>query len=303
MSAVEIRRAFTGDERTGETLLGECPVWSEAEQVLYWVDIDRHRIHRHDPQSGHNQYRTLEGRPGSFALTVDIGRLLVAMENQLVWLDWFDGETTPWIDLEPPTTGNRLNDGRTDPAGRMVVGTMWPDTSAAKTTGSLYQVSCDGSVAVLQTDIGVPNGIAFDAERGRMYFADSPTQMVMVADYDTDTGERRNLRPFLDYGPLPGKPDGACVDADGCYWSASIYAWSLIRVTPDGTIDRRVEVPVEKPTMPAFGGPDLETLFVTSIGTAGSKPSAPGRDGFTPGDLMAIDVGVQGRPEPCFAHL
>ena len=134
MTAPEVRKAFTGDALTGTTLLGECPLWSEAEEVLYWVDIDRHRIHRHNPASGHNQYRTIEGRPGSIALTADIGRLLVAMENQLVWLDWFTGETTPWIELESPNAGNRLNDGRTDPAGRMVVGTMWPDTSDAKTT-------------------------------------------------------------------------------------------------------------------------------------------------------------------------
>ena len=154
---------------------------------------------------------------------------------------------------------------------------------------------------ILLTDLGVPNGLAFDADRGRMYFTDTPTQTVLVADYDADTGARTNVRPFLDYNPLPGKPDGACLDADGCYWSASIYAWSVIRVTPEGVIDRRVELPVEKPTMPAFGGPDLATLYVTSIGAAGSKPSAEGRDGFTPGDLMAVDVGVRGRPEPVFS--
>jgi L-arabinonolactonase len=294
----EVNQVFTGD-----TLLGECPLWSVTEQALYWVDIDHNRIHRHNPTSGHNEYRTIDGRPGSLALTADDGRLLVATEHQLVWLDWFTGETTPWIALESPSLGNRLNDGRTDPAGRFVVGTMWPDTSERKTTGSLYQVDGTGAVVTLATDIGVPNGIAFDAERGRMYFADTPTQMVLVADYDADTGERHNVRPFLDYGPLPGKPDGGCVDAAGCYWSASIYAWSLIRVTPDGDIDRRVEVPVEKPTMPAFGGADLTTMFVTSIGDSGSKASEPGRDGFTPGDLLAIDVGVEGRPEPLFASL
>lgn len=177
---------------------------------------------------------------------------------------------------------------------------MWPDTSAGKSTGRVYRVSADGSIATLIDGVGVPNGIAFDADRGRMYFADTPTRMVLVADYDTDTGERHDVRPFLDYADLPGKPDGGCVDADGCYWSASIYAWSLIRVTPGGRIDRRIQVPVEKPTMPAFGGPDLDIMFVTSIGDAGSKPSAPGRKGFTPGDLLAIDVGVQGRPEPVF---
>ena len=234
-------------------------------------------------------------------LTGRAGELLVATEHRLVWLDWATGAITPWIDLEDPALGNRCNDGRVDPAGRLVVGTMWPDTGAGRATGSLYRVDPDGSTEILLTDLGVPNGLAFDADRGRMYFTDTPTQTVLVADYDADTGARTNVRPFLDYNPLPGKPDGACLDADGCYWSASIYAWSVIRVTPDGVIDRRVELPVEKPTMPAFGGPDLATLYVTSIGAAGSKPSAEGRDGFTPGDLMALDVGVRGRPEYVFS--
>lgn len=286
---------------TGGILLGECPVWSGLEQALYWVDIDGHAVHRLDPSTGVDELRPIGARPGSLALTDRTGELLVATEHRLVWLDWATGAITPWIDLEDPALGNRCNDGRVDPAGRMVVGTMWPDTSAGKASGSLYRVGPDGSSETLLTDLGVPNGLAFDADRGRMYFTDTPTQTVLVADYDADTGARTNVRPFLDYDPLPGKPDGACLDADGCYWSASIYAWSVIRVTPDGVIDRRVELPVEKPTMPAFGGPDLATLYVTSIGAAGSKPSAEGRDGFAPGDLMAVDVGVRGRPESVFS--
>ena len=286
---------------TGGILLGECPVWSQLEQALYWVDIDGHAVHRLDPSTGVDELRPIGARPGSLALTGRAGELLVATEHRLVWLDWATGSITPWLDLEDPALGNRCNDGRVDPAGRMVVGTMWPDTSAGKATGSLHRVDPDGSTEILLTDLGVPNGLAFDADRGRMYFTDTPTQTVLVADYDADTGARTNVRPFLDYNPLPGKPDGACLDADGCYWSASIYAWSVIRVTPEGVIDRRVELPVEKPTMPAFGGPALATLYVTSIGAAGSKPSAEGRDGFTPGDLMAVDVGVRGRPEPVFS--
>lgn len=295
MSAPTVHRAVTGG-----ILLGECPLWSAAEQVLYWIDIDGHCVHRLDPSTGSDTQRPIGARPGSCALTATPGRLLVATENRLVWLDWAEGEIEPWIDVEDPSTGNRCNDGQVDPSGRMVVGTMWPDTSAGKATGSLYRIGADGSSQTLLTDLGVPNGLAFDDDRGLMYFADTPTRTVMVADYDAETGERRNARVFLDYEPLPGKPDGACLDADGCYWSASVYGWAVIRVTPDGKIDRRVELPVEKPSMPAFGGPDLGTLYVTSIGAAGSKPSAAGKDGFTPGDLMAIDVGVQGRPETVF---
>ncbi len=298
MEPSTIHRAVTGDIR-----LGESPVWSEREQVLYWIDIDGHAVHRLDPSTGVDESRPIGARPGACALTHEAGRILVATEHQLVWLDWATGTVEPWVALEDPSTGNRCNDGRVDPTGHMVVGTMWPNTRAGKATGSLYRIAADGSTQTLLTDLGVPNGLAFDADRGLVYYADTSTLTVLVADYDADTGDRRNVRPFLDYNLLPGKPDGACLDVDGCYWSASIYAWSVIRVTPDGRVDRRVELPVEKPTMPAFGGPDLSTLYVTSIGSDDPNSTEGGRDGFTPGDLMALDVGVQGRPETPFAGL
>ncbi len=295
---------MTAIERVSESpaQLGECPVWSGTEAVLYWADIDGRTIHRHDPSSGSEERRELPGRPGSFVLTETIGRLLVAMEHELVWLDWAGGAIEPFVALEPAGTGNRLNDGRCDPAGRYVVGSMYADTRAGKTTGVLHRVSVDGRIETLRTDIGVTNGLGFDAERGRMYFADTPTEQVVVCDYDPATGDRSNERLFLDYADLDGKPDGACVDADGCYWSASVYGWAVIRVTPDGVVDRRIELPVQKPSMPAFGGSDLSTLYITSIGAGGTVPSEPGVDGFTPGDTLAIDAGVQGRPEPVFGH-
>lgn len=280
--------------------LGECPVWSSSEQVLYWADIDGRRIHRHDPSTGSEDVRNLVGRPGSFVLTPEVGQLLVAVEHELVWLNWSTGETETFLELEPAGTGNRLNDGRCDPAGRYVVGSMFEDTTAGETSGILHRVCSDGSTESLRTDIGVTNGLAFDPTHNRMYFADTPTERVVMWDYDEQSGELADERTFLDYSGLEGKPDGACVDANGCYWSASVYGWALIRVTPDGVVDRRIELPVQKPSMPAFGGPDLATLYVTTIGTGGTVPSEPGRDGFTPGDTLAIDVGIQGIPEPIF---
>ncbi len=266
-------------------VLGECPVWSPAEGVLYWADIEGRALHRFDPSSGVDELGALPGRPGSFALTGAPGRLLVALELQLVWFDWGADEVDPWVDLEPAGSGNRSNDGRCDPAGRFVVGTMWPDTGDELARGGLYQVTGDGTVRALERDIGIPNGLAFDPARRRMYFADTATRIVRAWDYDADTGERSGERLYFDYGDLPGKPDGACVDADGCYWSASVRGAAVIRITPDGVLDRSIELPVEKPTMPAFGGSDLSTLYVTSIG----------------GGLVAVDPGVAGLPEPAFA--
>jgi len=288
-------------ERVGTVTaaLGECPVWSPTEHVLYWTDIDGQELHRYDPGTGVEENRRLDGRVGSFVLGKEPGHLLLAMEHELVWFVWDDGDETTFLAVEEPGTGNRLNDGRTDPAGRFLVGSMYADTSAARSTGCLWQIDATGNKELLQSSIGVANGLAFDTERRRMYFTDTFTGLIYRYDYDLESGRRSNPELFFDYSDWPGKPDGACIDADGCYWSASVYGWGLLRVTPDGVVDRRIELPVHKPSMPAFGGDDLSTLFVTSI-AGGAVPSEPGVDGFEPGCLLAVDTGVQGIPEPVF---
>ncbi|MEO0491914.1 MAG: SMP-30/gluconolactonase/LRE family protein [Actinomycetota bacterium] len=296
MSDPTIRAAVTTP-----ALLGECPLWAPDEQVLYWLDIEGRVLHRHDPSTGVNATRGMPGRPGALALGAGPGDVVIAMEHELVHFRWDDPAGFAALHtLEEPGTGNRLNDGRTDPAGRFVVGSMWADSAAGRSTGTLYRVDADQATA-MRTDIGCPNGLAFDAGRGRVYWTDTPTERVVVADYDPATGTWENERLFLDYADLPGKPDGACVDAEGGYWSASVYGWSVIRVSPEGTIDARIDLPVEKPSMPAFGGPQLDTLYVTTIGAGGSVPSAPGRNGFVPGSVLAIDgLGVAGLVDPVF---
>jgi len=282
--------------------LGESPVWCPEEVILYWVDIDGKTIHRHDPATGTHGTRSINGRPGSIALTSTPGRLLIASEHRLLELDWDTGAVTPFVDLEAASTGNRLNDGCCDSSGRFVVGSMCADTNAGRTTGTLHRIHHSGEVETLRTHIGVTNGLAFDVTRNRMYFADTPTERVLVFDYEPSTGALSNERLFFDYHKYPGKPDGACVDADGCYWSASVYGWALLRITPDGDVDCRIELPIQKPSMPCFGGANLDTLFVTTIGAGGTIPSEPGRDGFEPGATLAIEgLGVEGIVEPRFA--
>ena len=282
--------------------LGESPVWCPEEVILYWVDIDGKTIHRHDPATGTHGTRSIDGRPGSIALTSTPGRLLIASEHRLLELDWDTGAVTPFVDLEAASTGNRLNDGCCDSSGRFVVGSMCADTNAGRTTGTLHRIHHSGEVETLRTHIGVTNGLAFDVTRNRMYFADTPTERVLVFDYEPSTGALSNQRLFFDYHKYPGKPDGACVDADGGYWSASVYGWALLRITPDGDVDCRIELPIQKPSMPCFGGANLDTLFVTTIGAGGTIPSEPGRDGFEPGATLAIEgLGVKGIVEPRFA--
>jgi len=285
--------------------LGEGPVWSAAEHVLYWVDIDGKAVHRYDPSTGTDDHRSLPGRPGSLALTAEPGKLLVSTEHEVVWFDWATGSTLPFVVLEQEGARIRMNDGRTDPAGRFIVGTMFEDTKAAKFVGSLHCVEADGSAVALRRAVGTSNGCAFDPERQLMYWADTPTQQVLAWDYDADTGERRNERVFFDYSTVEGKPDGACVDADGFYWSASVRGWALTRVAPDGTVERRIELPVELPTMPCFGGPNLDTLYITSINSGtDDDESVRRRKGVKAGALLAIDMsseGIQGVTDAPFA--
>jgi len=290
-----------------DALLGESPVWSEAAEVLWWIDIEGKEVHRTNPDSGVNETKSLPARPGSIGLTNDPDVVAVAMEHQFGLFDWRTGAFTSLLDLETPGGGNRLNDGRVDPGGRFVVGSMWADTAAGKTTGAMYSICRDDrssttEASVLFDGVTVANGLAFDTERKRMYFADTPSGTVTMFDYDSETGRCQNRRPFVTITEHGGLPDGGCVDADGCYWTAAVYGWALLRFTPDGVLDQRVELPVEKPSMPAFGGTNLDTLFVTTIGAGGTTPSKPGRDGVSPGALLAVTTGVRGRPEPVFDH-
>jgi sugar lactone lactonase YvrE len=130
-----------------------------------------------------------------------------------------------------------------------------------------------------------------------MYFADTSRRTVWAYDFDPDDGRPSNERVFVDFSTLPGRPDGACVDADGGYWIACVYGWAVARVTPDGRVDRLIEVPVEKPSMPAFGGRDMTTVFVTSI----RRGVADEPRQLDAGGLFAFDAGVRGLPEHVFA--
>ena len=285
--------------------LGESPVWSELEQVLYWIDIDGKAVHRYDPATGEDALQATPARPGSLALTAEPHKLLMSSEHEVVWFDWKTGATTPFVQLEVEGAGIRMNDGRTDPAGRFIVGTMFENTGAKKFVGSLHQVEADGSSVALRRAVGTANGLAFDYDRSIMYWADTPTMQVLAWDYDIASGTRRNERVHFDYNTVEGKPDGACVDADGFYWSSSVRGWALTRIAPDGSVERRIDLPVELPTMPCFGGPNLDMLFITSIDAGGTDPADIERQrGVAPGSLLAIDMsgeGIQGRTDALFA--
>lgn len=275
-------------------LLGECPLWDPRIARLYTIDIDGRSVRRIDPSSETVERRDLDGRPGAVALTDDPSVLLVASEADVWLLHWETGRRTEWLTLDVGGPRHRLNDGGLDRRGRLWIGSMHEE--ATESTGLLFTVAPDGASTVVQDGVGVPNGIAFSPDGTTMYYADSLAKAVWAYDYHAASGSRSGERVLTDFSNLPGTADGATVDEDGCYWIACVFGSAVARLTPAGAVDRVIELPVDKPTKPAFGGPDRRTMFVTSIGGGAShrRYEEPGLNGR----LLAMDVGVAGVPEP-----
>jgi len=275
-------------------LLGECPIWCAEEQRLYWADLDGRTINRFNPETGGNEVWSLPAQVGSFALR-EGGGMLVALRSGLHTGRFGEPDLKPVAHPEAHLPLNRYNDGRTDPAGRFWVGSMRDPQDHDQRTGSLYRLGTDGAMTRMVEGIGTSNGLAFSPDGRTMYFADSTPQVqtIWAFDYDAETGTPSNRRVFATTDGLPGRPDGACVDEEGCYWSANVYGWQVVRYAPDGQVVRTIPVPVEKPSMVCFGGPKLDVLYITSIRV---PPIKPGQD--RAGSLFACEPGVRGIPEP-----
>jgi len=282
---------------THRAKLGESPVWSGRDDALFWVDIDGQSIQRMDWSTREVVSWSMPGRPSCVALTERDGIFVVGMGAGLIEFDSSAGGWTELVALES-TEGVRMNDGRPDPWARMWIGSMdeRADDTPGFPAGHLFRVDLDGRATAFVDGVATSNGLAFSPDHRTMYWTDTREQVIWAYDYDVDTGEPGNRRALFDFGPLPGKPDGACIDETGCYWAACVYGWSVVRITPDGRLDRTIELPVEKPSMPAFAGPGLSSLVVTSISSGGRRPAAPGQPDA--GASLLIDAGVRGIEEP-----
>ncbi|MCK6251455.1 glucurono-1,5-lactonase [Pseudomonas fragi] len=282
---------------------GESPVWSTTEQALYWVDIPAKRLHRWSPADGKEHSWQASQMLACIAQTGN-GSWIAAMENGLFAITpHADGSLDSRLlaSVTHALPGMRFNDGRCDRQGRFWAGTMVMNMAAGAPVGAMYRYSADQAEplkAQLQGFI-VPNGLAFSPDGNTLYLSDShpDVQKVWAFDYDTDTGTPHNRRLFVDMSKHPGRPDGAAVDAEGCYWICGNDAGLIHRFTPQGKLDRSLAVPVKKPAMCAFGGADLDTLFVTSIRPAGDLADQP-----LAGGVFALRPGVKGLPEPRLNH-
>ena len=280
---------------------GESPVWSTTEQALYWVDIPAKRLHRWCPADGKSQSWQTSQMLACIAQAGN-GSWVAAMENGLFAITpHADGSLDSRLlaSVTHALPEMRFNDGRCDRQGRFWAGTMLMNMAAGAPVGAMYRYSA-GQVEPLKAQLDgfiVPNGLAFSPDGKTMYLSDShpDVQKVWAFDYDTDTGIPHDRRLFVDMTEHPGRPDGAAVDADGCYWICGNDAGLIHRFTPDGKLDRSLSVPVKKPAMCAFGGADLDTLFVTSIRPVGDTSDQP-----LAGGVFALSPGVKGLPEPEF---
>lgn len=278
----------------GDTL-GETPLWCERTGTLSWIDIDDPKLHRLDPATGHHtQMRHQATYLGSQALTRDGGRLLA--HDLTLRRFAADGRETGVPVTVETGVDNRLNDGRVDARGRLWIGTM--DNGLARPSGSLYRLDPDGTLLRLFGDVVVSNGICFSPDGRRMHFTDTRRHTSWVFDLDPDDGTLSNRRVFADYTATRERPDGACIDVDGCIWTAFFAGGRVQRQRPDGTVDLVVPMPVTNPTCVAFGGPDLRTLFVTSA----AKFLSPAERAAEPlaGGLFAIHGIGQGLPDHRF---
>jgi sugar lactone lactonase YvrE len=275
--------------------LGEGPRWDARGQRLLWVDIMRGRIHAFLPAKA--ACRSVDaGRPvGALACEGD-GGVVLAVAGGFARLDWESGRVEMLATVETDRPQNRMNDGACDSAGRFWAGTMALDERPH--AGALYRLDPDRTVHTMLTDVTISNGIDWSPDGRRMYYVDSPTRRIDVFDFDQGTGAIADRRPFASVPVEAGIPDGLTVDADGFLWLALWGGAALRRYAPDGTLERSVPLPVSHPTSCAFGGPNLDELYVTSARRA-LTPDERARQPMA-GGLLRLRPGVVGRPAHFF---
>ncbi len=280
--------------------IGESPVWDQDAHCVWWVDIDGQTLHRTDPGRATDQTWSFSEPLGCLALR-SAGGLVLALGHDFRGFDPATGALEVLAEGERGRPQNRFNDGTTDSRGRFWAGTMNRGGPGTEPEGRLYRLDPDHSVTAGGTDFFIPNGLAFSADGRTMYWSDSVPHIrtIWAADYDADAGIAGKPRLFFDTRAVVGRPDGGCVDADGCYWMAGVSGWQLVRLTPDGRVDRIIDMPVERPSKVAFGGRELKTMFVTSIG----QGLAPGSETKQPqaGGLFVLDLGIAGLPAVPYA--
>ena len=281
--------------------VGESPVWDAEGSCLWWVDIESQAIHCQS-LSQERQSWYLPERVACIALTAD-RQIVAAMETSVALLSLraegaYDIQILARI--QHPKPGMRFNDGRCDPSGRMWIGTMVMDMSLADNAGGLYCLDERGLTGPHVSNLYTPNGLAFSPDGKTLYFSDShpKAQKIWCCSIDLVSGQLGERSLFVDMTDLPGRPDGAAMDAQGNYWICGNDAGQVHCFDASGKCTESVTVPFPKPAMCAFGGANLQTLFVTSIVPANKALDVLGQSG----QVVCAEVQHRGLPEPVFSR-
>lgn len=274
-------------------IVGEGILWDSRREVLWWTDIQGRQLYRYDWARGEMQILDTPERVGSFGFVAGSDKLITAFASGIAMYDAYERSSVWLARPETLTAGVRFNDGRVDRRGRFWSGTM-VETQQGAASGCLYSIDTTGKMRCHMQGLRISNGLCHSPDGTQLYFADSPTRTISVYELREPEGILGSSRIFTQT-PNGAYPDGAAVDIDGCVWSAHWGAGRVVRYTPDGRIDRTLEVPTCQPSCVCFGGPDLDVLCVTS--------AREGLDGSTlcaepnAGDVFLYRTGVKGLPE------
>jgi L-arabinonolactonase len=276
-------------------MLGESPVWDPDKQRLYWVDGVRKLIRSHDPATGEFHEWEMPSTIGSIGLA-EGNKLVAGLSDGIYLVDLETGKTDPLFKLDPADPLVRFNDGKVDRQGRFVCGTMGVQ---ADPLGELYRVNGKGAAQMLANGIRIANALCFSPDGETMYFADSLDRSIRAYRYGSGSDPLEGPRIHVDTEPFNSGPDGATIDNEGFIWVALVQSGKVARFDTEGLVDRVIECPVDMPSCVAFGGPDMSTLFVTSIKDSGSGRAISRHPAG--GHLFAIEgLGVKGIPETRF---
>lgn len=243
-------------------LVGEGPLWDEEAQVLYWVDILSSKLFIYNPATRENEEIDVGQHVGT-VVTRASGGLMLAVPDGFASFDLESRELKLVATPETHISGNRFNDGKCDPGGRFWAGSMAYENP--KDSGSLYRLDTDMSVHKIFGGVAISNGIIWSLDYTTMYYIDTLRKNVRAYDYANATGNIGNERVIVDWPDDAGLPDGMAIDSDGMLWVAHYGGSCVSRWDPDGgALLERIELPVTQVTACAFGGPNLDTLYITS---------------------------------------
>ena len=272
--------------------LGEGPLWDPRENALYWLDINKAKIQRR-AASGEIKVFQMPFKVTALGLRQSGGFIAATERGFHFW----DGKGTKLKFIAHPEDGKagaRFNDGKVDRGGRFWAGTMDPRSA----TSALYRLDPDRTVTPMEKGIIISNGLGWDLNNHRMYYVDSLHYVVYVYNFNARKGSLSGRRVFLQVPPEEGQPDGLTVDSQGYIWIAFYDGWRVTRYAPDGKADTQIDLPVARPTCPAFGGPALNELYITTaIDGLSNKELAKQPQA---GNLFMLKPGVKGLPEPEF---